>query len=234
VQIAPTSPCVDKADGDAAYLTDILNNTRVDFAGTSNGNHGSPGYVDMGAYEGPEYFVMLMCWIDESSLYDDNETIYNDHLDAYKDSLEDAMEKRVAVKALCFVPSSELKPHPISDVLPEGYSAPDEITIENCTRFPSNEVIKNEFNEHRGDIVPDYLICSVDDSGSMIYDNMWEDTSEFTAFSALIQQQSGCSNVDVHGSDIAARRFPPFENGPRYEQWVAEMNDMLLDLLDSL
>ncbi|MCD6497144.1 MAG: hypothetical protein J7M25_02435 [Deltaproteobacteria bacterium] len=49
-QLAPSSPCIDAADGDAASSADILGRPRHDDA-TADSGTGTPTYVDMGAFE---------------------------------------------------------------------------------------------------------------------------------------------------------------------------------------
>jgi hypothetical protein len=45
------NPCIDAANGDDAPVTDFDGNPRVDDPQTTNTGSGSPGYVDMGAFE---------------------------------------------------------------------------------------------------------------------------------------------------------------------------------------
>lgn len=51
LQLQAGSPSIDAADGDAAPTTDLLGNLRYDDPAMTNIGGGSPGYVDMGAYE---------------------------------------------------------------------------------------------------------------------------------------------------------------------------------------
>jgi len=48
-KLAPNSPCIDAADGDAASSADILGRPRHDDA-TADSGTGTPTYVDMGAF----------------------------------------------------------------------------------------------------------------------------------------------------------------------------------------
>ena len=46
-----SSPCIDSGYGDSAPTVDLEGNPRVDDPGTPNGDYGTPGYVDRGAFE---------------------------------------------------------------------------------------------------------------------------------------------------------------------------------------
>jgi hypothetical protein len=45
------NPCIDAGNGDVAPATDFDGNPRVDDPQTPNNGSGTPGYVDMGAFE---------------------------------------------------------------------------------------------------------------------------------------------------------------------------------------
>ena len=205
LRLQDDSPCTNAADGETAPSFDILGVT-----------HAVP---DMGAYEGPVRIV-IMCWIDES---DDSyhrgggAAKFDTDLGNYRSVIQLAAVS--TVKSKCFVPSDpnpvDPKYHPIEDVLPDGYSAPDEISIENCTRFPNNEDIVEAFNDMRAIIVPDYLLLTVDNSGSMNMVDIWATQAAYDNFLESIR--AICPDI------VVAPERRSFGN----EQWLAEMVAML-------
>ncbi|GAB6060705.1 DUF4214 domain-containing protein [Desulfonatronum parangueonense] len=50
-ELAPDSPCIDRADGALAPAVDILGNPRLDYPGVPNRGTGTPNYADIGAQE---------------------------------------------------------------------------------------------------------------------------------------------------------------------------------------
>ena len=107
--------------------------------------------------------VVSICWIDEASdslsPYNSSST-YNADLQAYRNII--SSNNANIVKGGCLVPGN-----PPSGVLPSGYSAPEEVSIQTCGRPPSQSELTDDFNRIRDGIVPDYLILCVDNSGSM-------------------------------------------------------------------
>lgn len=171
LQLDGDSPCIDAGDDSAVCKSfDITANLRKVFDS-----------VDMGAYEFiGEYVpgsIVAMCWIDESSSY--GESTFNNDLDAYQDLISFL---DVTVKDGCLVPSNETHPHPITDVLPDGYSAPGDtggISVENCDRPPTLAELIDDFDRIRDGMIPEFVVLWVDNSTSMTTDTIEPSYSQF-------------------------------------------------------
>lgn len=121
----------------------------------------------------------------------------------------------------------------MNDVLPQGYPydpnhPPGGITVEECTRFPDEDEKVDEFNDIRGDMVPDYLLLSVDNSGSMEWENIWPTQEDYEHFADRIRAIPGCSNVVIAP---VPRYFPGPQTPTPVECWVAEMTQMLQETI---
>jgi hypothetical protein len=242
LQLTADSNCIDAADGDAAPSADILGYGRVDMNDVDNNGVGEPNYVDMGAYEsGPA--VVVMCWIDESHHFPggigDEEAYYRRggyttftiDLTAYRNVINS--EKILVVKSGCLVPPDPNYPEGINAVLPEEYEydpnyPPEGISIEECNRWPDtndvNEFIA-DFDRIRDGIEPDYVLLSVDNSGSMTT------LSIQTAYGQFKTWLGDPNNYDFPKPSIVTRDGEiDFTN----ERWVDEMRIQIQNVLDDL
>ena len=79
--------------------------------------------------------------------------------------------------------------------------------------------------------MPDYLLLSVDDSGSMHLDDIWKDQADYEDFVNSIKDIPGCSNIIVAPAD---RRDFPNIDVPDWERWVDEMRLQILNVIYGL
>ncbi|GAG61510.1 unnamed protein product, partial [marine sediment metagenome] len=199
---------------------DILARARIDIY-TDNTGTGDPNYADIGAYE---FFydlrIVVMCWIDESywgGVYYSDSTLYNAHLGQYRNLVPSV----AIVKSGCRVPPNpnlqETVPG-IEPVLPEGYDPPPEISVETCSRKPNAddvEEFKDDFNDIRDGVVPDYLILIVDCSGSMTTTDIQPGYGEFKSW----------VEDNYLGTDIREQEF-------LMQDWVNEITTGIQNLLE--
>lgn len=226
LRLMADSPCIDAADGDAAPSTDILARPRFDTKYVDNDGRGSPNYAEIGAYEFPPH-VVVMCWIDEAGspppgYHPDGYTLYNTHINKYRNLIE---LNKLVVKSGCLVPSDpnpeDPDYHTIEDVLPDGCSPPSFISIEDCNRKPNannmNEFIE-DFDRIRNGAVPDYLLLSVDSSGSL---GSGEIDPAYSDFKSWVNEPENYPDTVIKARDQAGQ----FDD----EMWVDEMRITLQD-----
>jgi len=186
-----TSPCIDVANGDFAPAMDILGISRKDIDGVSGGE-GTPDYADMGAYEACErIYIVVMCWTDESenNYFNEGQTgqdKFDSDLAALDELLGDffrSKESDYYCMLACYAPLPSGQPYTnnnLGDIFPDDYfvgTPPSNYTLEGdyaeiyVDEFeranPTTAHFTTAFDNLIGDIDPDYIILTVDVSGSM-------------------------------------------------------------------
>lgn len=231
-----TDTCIDAANGNAAPATDILGHGRADVNDVNNTGKGDPNYADIGAYE---FFydlrIVIMVWINESTpQYTDlgGWDLFESDLANYRNVVSSV----AVVKSGCRVPTNEYEPHPITHVLPAGYpynpyNPPEGIGVENCNRPPSDptnlDELINDFEDIRGDIMPDYLLLVVDNSGSMFGGDVWPGWPDVTT-----NYDNFVNEVEVRCPGIVIPEMRTF--GSSHEDWVNEITKAIQSLLNEL
>ncbi|MFI4913234.1 MAG: hypothetical protein ACIAQZ_16375 [Sedimentisphaeraceae bacterium JB056] len=162
-----TSPCIDS--GSPAYLPKDI--TDIDQDGDSlekilyDIDMNKRSYqVDRRAYEIYDYIrVGVICWINESDKYQANiNGIYDTHLEYFNDEILPLYP----VTAGCLVPPYG-SPHTINQVLPTGYSAPDEIYMDIFPNVDFNDMKTDFYNIFGYNHNLEKIILIVDATGSM-------------------------------------------------------------------
>jgi len=228
-----TSPCIDKADGDLATLKDVLQRYRVDIDGVGNGI-GEPDYTDMGSYEAYRYDdisgkkVVAVCIIDESSPYHNertglstfttDETAYNDMLTDYSGDV---------IESICLVPPTEVQEQGynknITDVLaPPNYYKPNSIEVEQCKRPPLKDELISFFKVVQNAMAPDYVVISLDGSGSGDGDYVMVEVYKFEEW----------LEVSFPGVMVHDRKFPNDAGSGPAEEWIEELEYHISDALE--
>jgi hypothetical protein len=159
--------------------------------------------------------IIVMCWIDEACCWADpslqyfyNASLYNEDLAEYSPT--------TFTRSGCRVPEHpDLSPG-IWPVLPSGYAAPAEISVETCGRPPSFNEIIEDFDQIRGDVFPGYLLLCVDDSGSMTYSTIQPGYDDFKLW--ISENYPGITIVEW-----------PFYD----ERWIKAINEGIQYILDN-
>ncbi len=174
-ELTEYSYCIDAGDNDTiahlkADITSVINRKIDDTNVTDTGNGTAP-IIDIGAYEfgddepdAPD--ILVMCWINESrygptppheTYYSDSD-LYDEHLDYYIDNILPNFD----VVSGCLVPNST-----IIDVLPSGWPEPSDINVELFSMTPDRDDFIDAFYDLCDGVTPQYLLLTVDSSGSM-------------------------------------------------------------------
>lgn len=230
------NPCVDAGDDDAAPARDIVGIRRRDISWISG------TLSDIGAYEFcpasvpvEKATMVVMLWIDESSPY--YSASYNSHklilfltdLDDYHDVVANAGVR--AVRSGCRVPPTNVVGEgytkSIADVLPYNYNydpenPPAGITISKSGRPPTLNEIIADFDEIRDGAEPDYLVLIVDNSTSMVPDDI---DPAYTQFRDWVQER--------HHVIISPDEWP-YHTTEDEEDWVQTMADKITYFLNNL
>ncbi|MBN2456150.1 MAG: hypothetical protein JXB29_06400 [Sedimentisphaerales bacterium] len=208
LRIKTTSGCIDAANGSIAPAADALGYHRCDVNSVSNTGAAEPNYADIGAYEsGPA--LVVMCWIDEAAitsqsggegyLYAQDDSVLNERpgmiryftdLSDYRDIIKS--EKLLVVRSGCLAPNPDCG---TTLLLPKSFGTPNEVSGISVKTFPRREgnpydvpepdpldclsTFTSDFNNIRGDVIPDHLLLSVDYSGSMITWHIEDSYSDF-------------------------------------------------------
>jgi hypothetical protein len=232
LRLASDSPCIDAGDGEVAPGRDITGQAMVNFPGVVG-----PEYSDMGAYEYPVKIV-VMCWIDEAQgeSYNDDvgskkysacgSILYDRDYANYRNMIN-SLGGTANIKSGCIVPGSYEGTQDRDNLVPLGYDRPDEVAFPLCSRFPDHDDLDEmveDFNEIRGNMVPDYLVMSSDDSESMFLIDIWPDQSKYDAFIDRIE--AICPDIVIGPPE--PRAMPTKDTTrlvalPGHERWLNEM-----------
>jgi len=123
--------------------------------------------------------MVVMCWIDESSAYQDRPT-YESDLAAYRDLVDRSGAFVVGV----YVPNTSVQP-----VLPPNVYPPGDPPLQTVPRGSGAATLADYqelFNTLRGDIHPREIVLLVDNSGSMTTETI---DPPFASFVSWLQQR---------------------------------------------
>ena len=172
-----------------------------------------PDAIAVGMFEPPN-IIVAMCWIDESrGTYLANPTLYTNDLAEYREMLSQNPD----VHSGCLVPPNPWYDYygTIAAVIPQGHSAPPEISVELCNRPPALNEFINDFNRIRNTMLPEHIVLCVDNSGSMTYSTLGAD---YVLFKGWLQ-------LNYPQANILERPMSP------YQQWIGGLTGCINEAL---